>query len=503
MLFNSFLFILAFFPAVLLTYWLIARGRAFLAASAWLLLASYLFYIFGETTYPWLLLASIAFNFLAGHAITRRSGAARKRMLILGVAVDLAALAYFKYSDFGVEQLAALGLPHPANWNVVLPVGISFFTFTQIAYLADIYAGKTTSPDPVRYGLFVSYFPHLIAGPILHNKEMIPQFQAPNRRTVGVNLYAGLAMFAIGLAKKVLLADTSGGIATGLFSSAASSPPGFFMAWLAATAYALQIYFDFSGYSDMAIGMSRMLGVNLPINFNSPYKSRSIIDFWRRWHITLSRFLRDYLYIPLGGNRRGEARRFLNLFVTMLLGGIWHGAGWTFVIWGAMHGAAQTVAHGWTAIGRKIPLPRIPFLLGWALTMAFVLVAWVPFRAPDLHVTAEIWRGMLGLAGPGFPSIGPLSFMSRVFGPLAPVTFKAPEFAVVVVAAVIALFAPNSQQLLRPFQIGLDSPSYQAHGTPIRQPLRLNWTSAAIVGLVLGIAMRFIGGYSEFIYFQF
>lgn len=502
MLFNSFLFLFAFLPVVVAGYWLIARMVRPIAAIAWLAVASYVFYLSGERVYPWMLAGSIVFNFLVGQRIGSAEGAARRAWLTLGVVADLALLGVYKYLGFVGDQLGALGVGGTGDWRMILPIGISFFTFTQIAYLVDVATRKTSSPDLVRYGLFVSYFPHLIAGPILHNKEMLPQFEQPDIRHTASDLYSGLAMLSIGLAKKVLIADGCGQVASGVFA-AAGDGTSFFVAWVGAIAYTLQIYFDFSAYSDMAIGVSRMLGIDLPINFNSPYKAVSIIEFWRRWHITLSRFLRDYVYIPLGGNRKGEARRFVNLFATMLIGGAWHGAGWTFILWGAMHGTAQTLAHGWRALGKTTKLPAIPPLLGWALTMLFVVLAWIPFRAPNLNVTFDLWRGLAGLQGFLAPDIGLARRFAGALGGIAPVSFGSTDILLMGFASLIALLAPNSQQLLRDFNIGLDSPGYNAHGGPTRLRLAANGVSVVVIAVLLGLSLRKIGGYSEFIYFQF
>ena len=247
-----------------------------------------------------------------------------------------------------------------------------------------------------------------------------------------------------------------------------------------------------------------MLGIKLPINFNSPYKSTSILQFWRRWHITLSRFLRDYLYIPLGGSRRGKARRYINLVVTMVLGGIWHGAGWTFLIWGAMHGAAQAIAHGWNDLKGRYRLPRIPGWLGWIMTMLFVLVAWVPFRAPNFAVTMGMWRSMIGLNGFALPANGPLAALGERLGVGTEVVqFSTLGLAQLIAVAALAIIAPNSQQILRRFRVGLGSPGYGQLAPPTRLTFRLNWLSAIVIGLLLGCALRAIGSYSEFIYFQF
>ncbi|WP_249780620.1 MBOAT family O-acyltransferase [Bradyrhizobium sp. dw_78] len=344
MLFNSTDFLFIFFPIIFLVFFILGGIGLHRLASAWLFVASLAFYGWDDPYFliP-LILASITFNYFVGRAI----GATHKgSTLAFGIVVDLGLLAYFKYANFIAENLAFLGAP---PLHIALPIGISFFTFTQIAFLVDCYRDQTNEYNPLHYGLFVSFFPHLIAGPILHHKEMMPQFARPETYILNsASLLTGLCWFAVGLFKKVVLADGIEPHASAVFSAIDHGQIlNFVEAWLGALAYALQLYFDFSGYSDMAIGLALMFGVVFPVNFNSPYKAVSLIDFWRRWHMTLSRFLRDYLYIPLGGNRLGPLRRYLNLFVTMLLGGIWHGAAWTFVAWGALHGLGLLVNHAW------------------------------------------------------------------------------------------------------------------------------------------------------------
>jgi D-alanyl-lipoteichoic acid acyltransferase DltB (MBOAT superfamily) len=356
MLFNSGIFLFAFFPIVFLVFFSLDglgwRGLA----SVWLLLASLVFYGWDDPAFlvP-LILGSITFNFLCGRAI---SATHRPAILALGIIGDLGLLIYFKYANFLAENLAFLGAP---PLHIALPIGISFFTFTQIAFLVDCYRDRANEYNPLHYGLFVSFFPHLVAGPILHHKEMMPQFAwaATYRINMGC-VVTGLCWFAAGLFKKVVLADGVESYASAIFSAVDKGQmPDFGQAWLAALAYSLQLYFDFSGYSDMAIGLALMFGIVFPVNFNSPYKAASLIDFWRRWHMTLSRFLRDYLYIPLGGNRSGERRRYLNLFLTMLIGGLWHGAAWTFVAWGAPF----TVLDCWSIMHGGRPGSRFPRFL--------------------------------------------------------------------------------------------------------------------------------------------
>jgi D-alanyl-lipoteichoic acid acyltransferase DltB (MBOAT superfamily) len=362
-----------------------------------LALASLVIYGSWDYRYLPLLLLSIVFNYTAGVVIGTRSGALRKRVLILAVSANLLLLGYFKYADFFLLSAKSLtGLPLDV-WGIVLPIGISFFTFTQIAFLVDTYQGKVREYKFVHYLLFVTYFPHLIAGPILHHAVMLPQFAASGFGRLGArDLQAGLAIFAVGLAKKVLLADQAAEFVGPVFDAAADPRLSSQDAWVGALAYTFQIYFDFSGYSDMAIGLARMMGVTLPENFRSPYKASNIIEFWRRWHISLSNFLRDYLYVPLGGNRKGLARRYGNVFITMLLGGLWHGASWTFVLWGGLHGLFLVINHGWRHLSRRTGY-GIPAPIAWLLTMLAVVGAWVFFRASSTEAAVALLRCMLGL----------------------------------------------------------------------------------------------------------
>ena len=334
--------------------------------------------------------ASIVLNWLLGRGMRTRPW-----LFWLGMALDLGSLGWFKYTDFVLGTVNAVfgtGLP---MMNVVLPIGISFFTFQQIAYLADIRRGVH---DPgaegfLDYCCFVCFFPQLVAGPIVHHHEMMPQFaDAGNRRLNWDNVYAGLVMLAIGLAKKVLIADRLSPVVRYAFDLSPSL--SFVDAAFATLCYTLQLYFDFSGYSDMAVGCALFFNIRLPRNFLSPYKAASIRDFWRRWHVTLSRWLRDYLYIPLGGSRGGMGRTCLNLFLTFVLGGLWHGAAWTFVVWGVMHGAALCVHRLWSSAGR-----RLPFLVGWAATFCFVNAAWIVFRAQDLATIRKFAEGFMGRSG--------------------------------------------------------------------------------------------------------
>ncbi|HWK44002.1 MAG TPA: MBOAT family protein [Stellaceae bacterium] len=412
MLFNSLPYIFGFLPITLLVFFAAGRLGSRLAA-AWLVVASLAFYGWWNPAYLALLLGSIAWNFGAALGLLRcpLGGAARRWVLGVAIAGDLALLGVFKYADFVLRSAAALTGEDLGTLGILLPLGISFFTFTQIAFLVDTARGEVREVDPINYALFVTFFPHLLAGPVLHHREMMPQFERPSTyRPRAENLSVGLTIFILGLFKKVVLADGVAPYASPLFDAAgAGAHPGFADAWIGALAYTFQLYYDFSGYTDMAIGGARLFGIVLPENFRSPYRSVSLIDFWRRWHMTLSRFLRDYLYVPLGGNRHGPARRHLNLLVTMLLGGLWHGAAWTFVLWGGFHGLGLIVNHGWRALLRRVGIAPGRFgpagrIAGVALTFMVVVVGWVFFRAESVDAATRILAGMAGL-NPDAPPI--------------------------------------------------------------------------------------------------
>jgi alginate O-acetyltransferase complex protein AlgI len=483
MLFNSAQFLFAFLPISLSIFMLLGSlGYRTLAIGS-LAIASLTFYGWDDPfrLLP-LILFSIIFNFTIGWLLMRRQS---RRVLTIGICGDLLLLGYFKYAGFvsgTITAVTSIVVPDP---NVVLPIGISFFTFTQIAFLVDAFRGSAREYKPLHYLLFVTFFPHLIAGPIYHHKEIMPQFQRREIYKFDIsNITIGLTWLALGLAKKVLLADSIAQFGTPVFAAAAAgNPVGFVDSWIAVLSFTLQLYFDFSGYSDMAIGLALMIGVRLPLNFNSPYKAASIIDFWRQWHMTLSRFLRDYLYIPLGGNRSGPHRRYANLMITMLLGGLWHGASWNFVIWGGIHGLGLMVNHAW----RKVADPRrltLPAPLAWAITFVFVVLAWVPFRAENFRTTLAIWKSMAGI-------YGLLPIQSAIAGQLA--------IAALWVAALLALalFSPNTQQLM-----SYSSEAAVKYDEPLPPP-SLKW--AAMAGVLFGavVVSVIVQRPTEFLYFRF
>jgi alginate O-acetyltransferase complex protein AlgI len=507
MLFNSYVFIFVFLPVSLVLYtWLARYDRRW--ATLWLALASLFFYGWWNPTYLWLLGLSILFNYGIGRAIAGSDGARRPLLLIVGIAGDLLVLFYFKYFDFLVGTLAdLLALPAPTS-AIVLPIGISFFTFTQIAFLVDTARGEVGAYDFPRYVLFVSFFPHLLAGPLYHHKEIMPQFAAPARsRRRDEDLAVGLTIFIIGLFKKVVLADGIAFYAGPVFEAAAhGGNPTLIEAWGGALAYGLQLYYDFSGYSDMAIGAARGFGVTLPLNFNSPYKAVDIIAFWRRWHMTLSRFLRDYLYIPLGGNRLGPWRRYLNLFLTMLLGGLWHGAAWTFVAWGALHGLYLVINHGWRAVRARLGWTQGRFGLAGriaaiALTFAAVLVAWVPFRATSFDAALRMLAGMAGghgISGPDGAADGlfGVAYGAALYGGID-------ETVALAALALVTFLAPNTQEIMARYRPGL--PTFPAADPAA--PRVVAWQArpawALVVFGALLLALSRMSGISPFLYYQF
>ncbi|MGA7805248.1 MBOAT family O-acyltransferase [Bradyrhizobium sp.] len=387
---------------------------------------------------------------------------------------------------------------------MTLPLGISFFTFTQIAYLADVALGRVYERNFIKYVVFVTYFPHLIAGPIMHHREMMPQFDSAERRLTSERLAIGLTVFVVGLFKKVAIADYMATISDPIFAAASKAAISRLDAWGGALAYALQIYFDFSGYCDMALGISLLFGIVLPFNFDAPYKAQSIAEFWHRWHITLSRFLRDYLYIPLGGNRLGEARRNLNLATTMLIGGLWHGAGWTFVVWGGLHGFFLVTNHSWVKLTARVPiLLRASETIAYAaislvLTQFCVVIAWVFFRADSLTTAHRVLAAMFGL---GQPAATP-----QVLGMMGPI-LTVMSRDIIAAGYLICLLLPNVNELFRhKYRVGLDS--YQL--PQAWSLLRLDWqmqvpwavATAALFSLAL-FAILAVGDGTPFLYFQF
>jgi len=477
-LFHSYAFIFAFLPITFLLYFGINRVSP-QKARFFLILASLLFYGWWNPLYVPLLIGSIGVNFSIG----KRLGDHKDPMLLaLGIAVNLGLLGYFKYTDFLLETSNVVLQTHFEAIELALPLAISFFTFQQIAFLVDSYRGECRVGGVAEYALFVSFFPQLIAGPIVHYQRMVPQFLKKAHRNIHYrNVVLGLFLFGMGLFKKVVIADTFAPWADSGFGNAQAL--NFFEAWSASLAYSFQIYFDFSGYTDMALGLALLFNIRLPMNFNSPYQATNLQAFWRRWHITLGNFLKHYLYIPLGGSRRGSVRTLINLFATFLLGGLWHGAGWGFILWGVLHGIGLGIYHLWSRLGVMLPM-----WLAWVLTFNFINMTWIFFRAESLGDAWAMIEGMLGLRDVVFPK----QFESFLGG--LPITFSANWlgfigspmviFITIIGAFMVVLLFPNSHAWMRRF--------------------RPNLGYGVVLFMLFWSAFAFLGARSEpFVYFQF
>lgn len=482
MLFNSYEFIFIYLPIVFITYFLLAHYRKIRAASAWLFISSLGFYGYWDVSYVPLLMGSIIFNYIVGAMIERKQQ--KKAILCIGVICDLLLLGYFKYTDFLLDTInniagIEMGLPH-----IILPLGISFFTFTQIAYLADAYRGETHKYSFLTYCLFVTIFPHLIAGPIIYHKDMIPQFSRIRNFVVNYkNMSMGIFLFSMGLFKKVVIADNLSPWVGEIFAKA--DYVTFVEAWAGALGYTFQLYFDFSGYSEMAIGLGLLFNLKFPVNFDSPYKACSIIDFWRRWHMTLGSWVKYYIYIPLGGNRAGELRKMRNLLAAMLLIGLWHGAGWTYVIWGGIHGALLVINHQW----RRLDL-HLPRAICWLMTFFSVVIAWVMFRAGSFHDALAMLRAMLNVQTIILPDNGIFLHLRVLLEPYGVIfdVWRLGEPLDRIVYNFLAIFVvlalcPNPIRLLERF--------------------KPNWKWFLLTLTILLTALYKLNDYTEFLYFQF
>lgn len=498
MLFSSYVFLFLFLPLTLIGFFLIgSRGRKE-EAIVWLVCASLFFYAWWKPAYLAIIVCSMLFNFALGRMIQK--GPASRILMALGVSANLALLGWYKYAGFFAVNLNhAFGL----GWNppeILLPLAISFFTFQQIAYLVDCHHDRSGEYAFSHYCLFVTFFPQLIAGPIVHHREMMPQFERDSAfRLDHANLATGFTIFTFGLFKKVILADGLAVYANPVFAGAENGVAlSALEAWGGALAYTFQLYFDFSGYSDMAVGLARLFGIRLPQNFNSPYKADSVIDFWRRWHITLSRFLRDHIYIPLGGNRHGESRRYLNVFATMLLGGLWHGAGWTFVAWGALHGIYLMLNHAWrhfAGAGRRDGggRPASSRMISRVVTFLAVVAGWVLFRAVSFEGAVVVFKGMVGRGGLGLSefSVNHLAEWDDAFGLIA-------------LAAGIAWLPPNTQQIMKQSRPILEEPEPTDGRSPFRRLAHsqsLGW--CLVTGALFAYATIGISKGGDFLYFNF
>ncbi|OMD77197.1 MBOAT family O-acyltransferase [Paenibacillus sp. FSL P2-0121] len=459
MLFNSYPFMFGFLPIVLAGYFILNRLRLTLCAKVWLTLASLVFYGYWNIKYVPLILLSILFNYVMGHFIHSTTAKLRRPLLIFSLSTNILLLSYYKYTDFFIENWNEVTASNLSLHHLILPLGISFFTFTQIAYLVDVYRNQAREYNLLNYTLFVTFFPHLISGPILHHKDMMPQFdKLRNKVWNWNNIRKGTLFFSIGLGKKVILADTLAGYADNGFAAATY----FVDSWVAILSYTLQIYYDFSGYTDMAIGIALLFNIHLPQNFNEPYRAVSIRDFWRRWHITLSHFLRDYIYIPLGGNRKSFWISIRNVIITFLLGGFWHGAGWLFILWGLLHGVGQAVEKCWGRWGFSLPK-----WLSWLLTFIFVNITWVFFRAEHISQAFRLLKGMSGLNGVSMQSIGSL------------------KWAIILILILMTIILWNPLHLLN------------------KRNFQYSWKTAFVMAFIILFSLLFFNRITTFLYFNF
>ncbi len=492
MIFSSFSFILAFLPIVVLGYYLCQRVAGQLTAQFWLIIASFYFYAQWNADYLLILILSIIVNYLLSQPIAHLPRPAAKYFLIFGIIFNLGLLGYFKYTNFIIDSFNQLTHNDFFVQHILLPLAISFFTFQQIAYLVDNYtAQKKPESGFLRYCLFVSFFPQLIAGPIVHHREMMPQFK--QRDTSVENIAKGLAIFTIGLFKKVVLADTLAIWVNTGFSQATSMTT--IDAWLTSFCYTFQLYFDFSGYADMAIGAALLFNIILPFNFHSPYRSLSIQTFWRNWHMTLSRWLREYVYFPLGGSRLGQLCTLRNLIIVALLSGLWHGAGWTFIIWGGMHAMALVLNRLWQYYARPLPV-----IIAWFITFLFINISWVMFRAETVAQAVQIYQAMFTFSNAEIGNMVLAEFRHistsvqqidwyLLFSDLTDNAFL--QWLTLMVSLLVCLLLPNSQQLIG-----------------VRTTAKMNISNLAptimiTIMAIMALTLLSLGNYSEFIYFNF
>ena len=520
MVFSSLEFIYLFLPPVLLVFYLLRHYRWETGIVWWLIVSSLAFYAWWSPVYLILLVSSVTANFFV-HKLLLSSKS--RLVLALGICGNLGLLIYFKYADFMIGNLNTFtGIEIPLV-NVILPLAISFFTFQQISFLCDTYRGEITNCNFSKYCLFVVFFPQLIAGPIVLQKHTIPQFTVENfTNRIGLNFTVGTTLFVIGLFKKIVIADGIAPYSTAVFGLTEEGHAlPIDVAWMGVVAYTFQIYFDFSGYSDMAIGIARLFGIILPLNFYSPYKAANISEFWRRWHITLSHFLRDYVYISLGGNRNGNMKRYSNLFLTMLLGGLWHGAGWNFIIWGALHGSYLMVNLGWQALKSKYSLfsieSKLYIFTVWLITFIAVVIGWVFFRAITLDGAISILSGMFGFNGIEIPNailarLGSLGISLQMWGitPSNGGTVFIMTWFWNITLIVFVLTLPNIQDLFFKNQGTLSQFNYEKVSTfwPYRRFFsEISWVDtkrwAFFSGACLALGILTLSQVSEFLYFQF
>lgn len=522
LLFNSISFYLVFLPLSLVAFYSLRKLEKLWLVQCFLIAVSLLFYAGHGADFLGLLAVSVLVTYFVGHAIfilsERNMPSLSRTLTVLVVCGHLALIAYYKYRNFFLDSVYSLFGEEFDALPLILPLAISFFTFQQIGFVVDVYKRQVTPPrNFLDFSLFVTFFPQLIAGPITLYQELQPQF-ARGLMSIpfGKFFLLGCAVFAVGLFKKVAFADQAAYYASLVFSAAdAGQVISQYDAWLGAFAFTSQIYFDFSGYSEMACGLALMFGLRVPMNFFSPYRATSIAEFWRRWHISLSRFLRDYVYIPFGGNRSGPARTSVNLFATMLIGGLWHGAAWTFVLWGGLHGIYLVVAQLFGKVAKHKDL-KLPGFISWALTMLCVIVAWVFFRASTFDGALTILSAMFFGTGSDVVQLSgsPFTVLSNEASVLGP--------WIVPLSLLVATTLPNIHQMLQRYSLSLDIYSHlktkqsipkqevKTSASRLRQRCADLLVSPLILAAVTVIVLVSItfwqmrdSSYSEFIYFNF
>lgn len=517
MLFNSYEFLFLFLPISLVVFFFLKKKELQNTSIFWLVGVSFFFYGWQHPFYLSIISGSIIFNYLTGITINfHKAKSCSKCILWVGILANIFLLGYFKYATFILNELSRFTETGFHDSTIVLPIAISFFTFQQIAFLVDTFRGDTREPNFLHYCLFVTFFPQLIAGPIVRHKEMMPQFLNPHHH-LKMNyerLAVGLTIISIALFKKTVLADTIAAYASPVFLNAeiSSDPITFFEAWGGILAYTFQLYFDFSAYSDMAIGIASLFGIHLPLNFHSPYKAKSIIEFWHCWHITLARFLRDYLYIPLGGSKKGFPRHIANLLITMFLAGLWHGAGWTFIFWGGLHGCFLAINHTWRKIRQKfahdLTQPtQLGKLLAQAITFAAVSISWTFFRAESLRGSFKILSGAIGMNGiVADQRLHPiLSFLEKTitFSGNSFGSFGSKGFSWIIILFLITFFTPNTHAFLHQYSPALLHNMKKFSGEKNILTWQPSLKYSILLGSMLFYSLANISGLSEFLYFNF
>jgi alginate O-acetyltransferase complex protein AlgI len=518
MLYNSYLFIFLFLPVTLTGYYLTSKSKHPRFAIAWLIALSLLFYGWYNPLYVILISCSVLFNYFTSMTLAKgKTDNHRKWLLAFGITINILLLGYFKYTNFFIDSTNTLFHTNFQFITTLLPLGISFFTLQQIAYLVDTYRHETGKHGLLDYCLFITFFPKLISGPIVRFKEWMPNFVKEHIPQITMeNLAVALALFFLGLFKKVILGDTLGVYATPVFDLAFEGVElSFFNAWSGALAYTFQLYFDFSGYCDMAIALGLMFGMRLPLNFYSPYKATGIIDFWRRWHITLSQFLRDYMYIPLGGNRRGFPRQAIYLMIVMVIAGFWHGAGLTFIIWGALHGIYLVINHSWRLFRRRMSKSpekntRLGTLISILITFIATTVAWVFFRAESLGAAAGILKGMTGINGFILPTSYHEAFgiLGQFLGRIGTTFAEIPVFSHmaviwIVISLIICWFLPNAVEYMSKYTPALNSFGQRDEITNRWLRWKPNLWGALVIAVITVIAILGLTQTSTFLYFRF